>query len=262
MTTNQSIATLLGNIRNLLCFHKELGISHYPLSRNLQTFLARQPETPDNRKESGKRQPAGKKAFSKQADNRPSEMLLDLLKEEASGCKACPLAEKRLGVVPGSGPETARLMLVGDWSRQTNDFSAKTLFGAAEDEMLWRMMNAIQLSAQSVFVTNCIKCCPMAGQLPDNDSERRCFSFLEKEITLVKPALICAMGDTAARLLLGSDAPMVRQRGRFRKYRLVPDNSIDIVATYHPDFLLRNPEMKAVAWRDLQAIQRYLKKVD
>ena len=132
------------------------------------------------------------------------------------------------------------------------------LWGSEEDTLFWKMMAAIGLDPDSVYVSNCVKCCQPAALPPDSEAEQHCFSFLEQELLAIQPSLICAMGDMATRLLLRSQTPLIRLRGRFHPYRY-PDGSRGLVMpTFHPRFLLEHEEMKRATWEDLQTIQRRL----
>lgn len=123
--------------------------------------------------------------------------------------------------------------------------------------MLRRMMEAIGLSMEDVYVTNVIKCCP-AGEPPDAACARQCFALLSREIAALAPLLILAMGEMAASQLLATSAPLVRLRGRFHAYRYPDSTPAQVMPTFHPRFLLDNPEMKKMVWLDLQMLQRQL----
>jgi len=147
-------------------------------------------------------------------------------------------------------------MVVGDWSAQDDGFTGEILFGPEEDLMLGKMMEAIGLKPEEVYVTNCIKCCPAGGREPDSACATACFSFVCREIAALGPPVICAMGDLAAGMLTGRKEPLIRLRGRFTGCRHA--SSTVVMPTFHPRLLLRNPEMKKAVWSDLQAIRRRL----
>jgi DNA polymerase len=134
-----------------------------------------------------------------------------------------------------------------------------------EDEMLWKMMAAIGLGRDDVYVTNAVKCGQQIELRPGSEAERRCLVWLEQELRAVQPKVICAMGDIAANALLGrtKPAPVARLRGKF--YRCPwPGITAPVMPPYHPGCLLMQPElvqieMKRATWKDLQAIQRKLR---
>ncbi|MDD3618176.1 MAG: uracil-DNA glycosylase [Desulfobulbaceae bacterium] len=246
---------VLRRIRGLIGFHRAMGIEVYPRSGGMRRFL----EMTDP----GTGVPAGQKAKGttrpgQAADGRTGSAgtLLRALRQEVAACTGCVLAADRLGVVPGRGGRGCRLMVVGDWSAQDGGFAGEILFGPDEDVMLGKMMAAIGLAPEEVYVTNCIKCCPAGGREPDSACAAACFSFVSREIAVLEPPIICAMGDLAAGMLTGRKEPLIRLRGRFTGCR--PAASAVVMPTFHPRLLLRNPEMKKAVWSDLQAIRRRL----
>lgn len=247
----------LRRIRSRIRFHRAMGIEEYPRNAGVQRFMEltdREIVAPRNKREKAAVHPA----LPHGAGVEPAGTILRALRQEIASCSGCRLAADRLGTVPGRGRSGCRLMVVGDWSAQDETFTGELLFGPEEDVMLWKMMAAIGLEPQEVYATNCIKCCPGGGSSPDRDCETICFSFVSREIALLRPTVICAMGDIAARMLTGRQDPLFRLRGRFLGYRHDPAVSVAIMPTFHPRFLLRNPDMKKAAWSDLQAIKRRL----
>jgi DNA polymerase len=243
--------------------HQQLGIGDYPLTPELRACLAKkgknqqvvaspthvlQPLPPPP---SALPQSAAAAEFP---DRRAS------LNREIAGCGLCALVARRQGQVMGAGTAAARLLIIGDYSQQTDGFSPNTLFGAAEDAMLWKMMGAIGLVPDEVYVTNAVKCCPQVAQPPEQESALRCLAYLRREIELIRPQIICAMGEVAAHAVLGVSEPVVRLRGRFHRYAYggETDDRIQVMVTFHPRFLLEYGDMKPAAWKDLQMIQRQL----
>ncbi len=252
-------AHIMRALRSQMKLHLALGISEYPAGADLDRFLA----SPD-RKASGLQGEeasvpgGGLSSMPGQAMEKGGKNL-DLLRREMRSCTRCPLYQDRLGSVVGTAGQSCRLMVVGDWSLQEKkNYSPEILFGPGEDAMLWKMMQAIHLSPETVAVTNCLKCCPGDGAVPDSTSEKSCFSFLEREIALTGPRIICAMGEVAARQLTGSREPLSRLRGRFVRYRYQSGHEVAVMPTYHPRFLLQNEDMKKATWLDLQAVAKRL----
>ncbi|MDW7771552.1 MAG: uracil-DNA glycosylase [Desulfobulbaceae bacterium] len=248
---------LIAVLRSRLKFHAAMGIDHYPANSDLQRFF----ELTDGK--TGV--PAGKLTAGEAVlplcgdGGDGGQEKLALLRQEAAGCRLCHLSGEKAGTVCGAGSPAAAFMVVGDWSLQRkDDFIPDVCFGPDEDVMLWNMMAAIDLRKDDIFVTNCMKCCPGGQAAPDSRSEKSCFTFLEREIALVRPAIICAMGDIAARMLTGSSEPLSRLRGKFVRYRYQSKHELFVMPTYHPRFLLRHSEMKKAAWLDLQAIRKKL----
>lgn len=243
-------ALSLRQLHDTLLFHRTLGIREYPLTGDVQHFLRLQSLERKNRGEM-----PGQSPDASAADRS--------LREEIMACTGCRLASDTPGRVPGKGSDAAefRLMVVGDWSLQPEDFSPETIFAAEEDRMLWKMMEAIELRPEQVYVTNCLKCCPRDAKNIDQTCETSCFSFLTREINRVNPPVICAMGDMAVRVLMERQGSMVRLRGRFGSYRAESGRSVPVMPTFHPRFLLKHQEMKKATWHDLLEIQRKLQEL-
>ena len=152
-------------------------------------------------------------------------------------------------------------MLVGDWLRYPGELSlpGNVQFGVEEDRMVARMLEAIHLEVEKVFVTNTIKGLVPDGCQPTSEDIRACVSYLHRQIALIEPEIICGMGLVAAKALLGGAQPLSRLRGNFHSFTVGTGKQIPVIVTYHPTFLLQNPTMKKAAWADLQSIGKYLK---
>ena len=174
------------------------------------------------------------------------------LHEAVAGCRACGLCESRTQTVFGVGHELAHWMVVGEAPGENEDREGEPFVGAA-GQLLDRMLAALQLSRaadgapeRSVYIANTLKCRPPRNRNPGAEEMARCEPFLVRQIELIKPRLILAMGRFAVQALLRSDEPIGRLRGRVHRYQGVP-----LVVTYHPAYLLRSPLDKAKAWDDL-----------
>ncbi|GAB4340395.1 MAG: uracil-DNA glycosylase [Desulfobulbaceae bacterium] len=233
----------------LLRFHQALGIDVYPRSEGIERFLAAEHVGEDRLGTAG----------GAESDRAGRQEELEALAGEIEQCARCPLSQDTRGRVPGTWIIGCRLLVVGDFSLQAGTISTDILFGGEEDAMLWKMMAAIGLSRDQVSVTNALKCCPADPEGIGADGENACAPFLEREVGALEPALICAMGETAARVLTGKKDPLARLRGRFLPCRFRTDRTIMVMPTFHPRFLLRHPEMKRATWNDLQAIEKRLK---
>jgi DNA polymerase len=166
-------------------------------------------------------------------------------------CRACGLCESRTQTVFGVGNERAQWMIVGEAPGEQEDLKGEPFVGAA-GQLLDAMLHAAghtrgaDTPERQVFIANTLKCRPPRNRNPEPDEMARCEPFLIRQIELVQPRLILAMGRFAVRALLRSEEPVGRLRGRVHSYRGVP-----LVVTYHPAYLLRNPADKAKAWDDL-----------
>ena len=178
---------------------------------------------------------------------------LPSLQELIRDCRLCSLCKTRTQTVFADGKSTARLLLVGEAPGRDEDLQGLPFVGRA-GQLLNKMLAAIQLDRQDVYICNVLKCRPPDNRTPMPDEVERCSPYLEQQIALVKPVLIGALGLSAAQALLKTKASMASMRGRRFEYRGIP-----LIATYHPAALLRNPGLKRDAWVDLQMIRDFLR---
>lgn len=168
------------------------------------------------------------------------------LKQAVPACTACALHKTRTQTVFGVGDENADWMLIGEAPGAEEDRLGDPFVGQA-GKLLDNMLAAIGLArGRNVYIANVLKCRPPGNRNPEPEEVARCSPYLERQIALVAPKLIVAMGRFAAQTLLDTDASIASLRGRVHRYRGVP-----LVVTYHPAYLLRNLPDKAKAWADL-----------
>jgi uracil-DNA glycosylase len=167
-------------------------------------------------------------------------------------CRACKLCEGRTNTVPGEGPTTARLVVIGEGPGRTEDETGRPFVGRA-GELLTKILEAIQLPRDQVFICNIVKCRPPENRLPQYDEIAACLPFLYRQIELVKPRVILAMGGTAAQSLLSTKQSLGSLRNQIHRFRGIP-----VVVTYHPAALLRNPHWKRPTWDDVRIAARLL----
>lgn len=182
----------------------------------------------------------------------------DALEARIAGCTACPLCTSRQKTVPGMGDRNARVMFIGEGPGAEEDRRGLPFVGAA-GKMLDAMLASIGLSReQGVYIANTVKCRPPRNRTPENAEMAACRPFLERQIALVRPRLLVALGRPAAQVLLDDEEVRIKDaRGRVFEYGGVP-----VRVTYHPAYLLRNPADKARAWEDLCAIRKMLEAGD
>ena len=178
-----------------------------------------------------------------------SETLADI-RLDLGDCQRCKLAFGRKHIVFGKGPANAKLIFVGEGPGFEEDQKGEPFVGAA-GQLLTRIIQAIKLSRAQVYICNIIKCRPPGNRDPGRDEIEACLPFLERQIAAIKPNFICTLGKVAAQTLLKTDAPISKLRGRFHEYR-----GIEVLPTYHPAFLLRNPEKKRDVWEDMKKLMR------
>jgi len=258
-------------VRSRLVYHRMLGIEEYPLTEDVQQFLKprvpRAVETISQKIASAEsRSPAQETTSVRrpEATTLAKEKPLVSIEEigvEVADCTACELRGKRIYPAPGRGGGRIRLMVVGDvlYADASGNLEPGLLFGKEQDLMLSRMLKAISLSSEQVFITNVIKCAIPEMVQPQASHVDTCVSFLLRQIAVLEPEVICAMGPVATRALLEKRQPLSSMRGKFHEFRVGGSKkSIPVLPTYHPTFLLQNPEMKKATWLDLQLLAKKL----
>jgi len=164
----------------------------------------------------------------------------------AEDCRACSLWESRTKLVFGVGDPGADLMFIGEAPGREEDLKGEPFVGAA-GRLLDRILAAMDLNREEVYIANLLKCRPPENRDPLPKEVESCRCFLEGQIDAVKPRVICTLGIYAAHTLLGSHAPLGRLRGRIHLFR-----GIDVVPTYHPAALLRHAAWKRPTWEDMK----------
>jgi len=184
------------------------------------------------------------------------------LRDAVAGCTACKLCSGRTQTVFGVGNPQAHWMVVGEAPGEQEDRQGEPFVGKS-GQLLDSMLRALGLTrgeadpARQVFIANTLKCRPPGNRNPQPEELAQCEHFLIRQIELVKPRMILAMGRFAVQSLLRSSEPVGRLRGKVHQYQGVP-----LVVTYHPAYLLRNPEDKARAWDDLCLALEQMKPMD
>jgi uracil-DNA glycosylase family 4 len=175
---------------------------------------------------------------------------LDDIRTDLGDCQRCRLARARNSIVFGDGHPGAKLVFVGEGPGFEEDQQGKPFVGAA-GQLLTRIIEAINLTRSQVYICNIIKCRPPGNRNPEPDEIETCFPFLERQIATIQPDFICALGTFAAQTLLQTTTAISRLRGRFHEYK-----GIKVLPTYHPAYLLRNPEKKRDVWEDMKMLMK------
>lgn len=178
---------------------------------------------------------------------------LGTLQRLVSECRKCGLCQTRTNTVFADGSATARLVFIGEAPGRDEDLRGLPFVGRA-GQLLDKMIAAIDLRRDEVFICNVLKCRPPENRTPAPAEVEQCLPYLEQQLALVRPALICALGLSAAQALLQTKASMASLRGRTFEYRGIP-----LIPTYHPAALLRNPGLKREAWTDMQRVRDTLR---
>ncbi len=255
---------IIKQVRSLLFYHQQLGLDIYPKADELQEFLGIQPQYEKvkgtYREDNNYEIIPPKSELSNNIVLELPQRTIDEIAEEIRVCSSCNLCKERILPVPGRGGPNARLLVVGDWltTPSSEDSNSSSVFGHEEDMMLSRMLKAIHLPDEAAFVTNVIKCGIKTNVQPKKENVESCVSYLYRQMAATTPEIICTMGTIATRALLQSPKPLSQLRGKFHEYKQ-GEQSIALMPTYHPSFLLKNPEMKMATWNDLQMIEKKLK---
>ncbi len=191
------------------------------------------------------------------------EAALNIIREDLGDCTRCKLHKQgRKQIVFGVGNPHADLMFVGEGPGADEDAQGEPFVGRA-GQLLNNMIKAMGLRREEVYIANVVKCRPPGNRTPERDECETCSPFLMRQIAVIKPKVIVALGAVAARNLLAINAPMAELRGRF--YDFMPSGvrgsdwpGAKLAVTYHPAFLLRDPRQKGEAWKDLQMVMKYL----
>lgn len=246
-----ALLQLLRQTRSLLAAHAAFGLSGYPAAPELRRFAAGRTEVPlppPARLPQQRTAPAEKKTEPAQ----PQALALNEIVRQLADCRRCPEAAPQ----PGLGGVSPQLMAVSDCFVGSGRGQGQ-LWGEEEDALFWRMMAKIELDRNAVYVTNVVKCAQQALPLADG-SVQSCLFWLEQELLSLRPALLCALGETAAWLLTGRKVPLMRLRGRFHPCRLPTAPQAQVLVTYHPRLLLQQRDLRWIALEDLQLLQRWL----
>jgi DNA polymerase len=190
---------------------------------------------------------------------------LKLIREDLGDCTRCKLHQQgRKQIVFGVGNSSADLMFVGEGPGADEDIQGEPFVGRA-GQLLNNMIKAMGIRREEVYIANVVKCRPPGNRTPERDECDTCSPFLMRQIAVIKPKVIVALGAVAAKNLLAINAPMSELRGRF--YDFMPSGArsgdpnwqgAKLAVTYHPAFLLRDPRQKGEAWKDLQMVMKYL----
>lgn len=177
---------------------------------------------------------------------------LQVIREDIGECTRCALHKGRNKIVFADGDPNARLMFVGEGPGADEDAQGLPFVGRA-GQLLNNMIGAMGLKREQVYIANVVKCRPPQNRTPEPDEANTCSPFLFRQIDVVRPEVIVALGATAATYLLGQRQPLAGLRGRVHSFR-----GRKLIVTYHPAFLLRDPRQKKEAWADLQIAMREL----
>lgn len=192
---------------------------------------------------------------------------LDELNEKVKRCRKCPLGASRIKAVFGVGNRKAKVMFIGEGPGYDEDRQGEPFVGRA-GKLLDKMMASIGLDREKVYIANVVKCHPMIDpkdpekrgndRPPSPEEAAKCLPYLRGQINIIDPAILCILGATAMRNVLGIEDPIGKVRGRFMDF---DEGKRRMLVTYHPAALLRNPSFKVKSWEDLKLLRDAIKKL-
>jgi len=181
-----------------------------------------------------------------------SQLTLSELREVIKDCQRCPLGKTRTHLVFGVGNEKADLMLIGEAPGEEEDLQGEPFVGRA-GQLLNKILEAIGLRRQDVYIANILKCRPPGNRDPLPSEVEKCEPYLFKQIELIQPKLIVALGRVAGQTLLRTTTSLSQLRGKVHNFR-----GVKLIVTFHPAALLRNPQWKRPTWEDMQLVKKTL----
>jgi uracil-DNA glycosylase family 4 len=198
---------------------------------------------------------------------------LEEVRKVLGDCQRCKLHRTRRTLVFGEGNKKAKLMIIGEGPGYEEDVQGKPFVGRA-GQLLTNILQSIHLQREEVYITNIIKCRPPQNRNPEPDEIQTCYPFLLLQIQAIQPRIICTLGTFAAQTLLKTDAKITSLRGKFYEFTPLESLAVDgevrapsfltgqagikVFPTYHPAYLLRNPERKRDVWEDMKQISKWM----
>jgi uracil-DNA glycosylase len=251
-------------IHGHLKLYKDLGVRYVsPAKPKKRTAAAKTSKTTPTENPYSEKPPSSMDSFPKTATGTSGipqknmavnpEETLEAILADIGDCRRCKLAPTRKNLVFGSGNPHAELMFVGEAPGADEDEQGLPFVGRA-GQLLTRIIEAIELRRQDVFICNILKCRPPGNRNPETDEIAACEGFLFRQIEAVKPKVIVTLGAFGAQTLLRTTEAIGRLRGRLIDYR-----GIKLMATFHPAYLLRNPIEKRKVWEDMQIVRDYIR---
>jgi uracil-DNA glycosylase len=241
--TGDSVQDIIKKLRNYIELEKESGMDEIMLASVIKN------KDIIDTLQTNQISPSSEKIHSLQ----DKKQALAELKEAALNCTQCGICQSRRNVVFGEGSVDAKLMFIGEAPGMQEDIQGKPFVGKA-GALLTKIIEAMGIKRDDVYIANCLKCRPPQNRNPLPSEIFACRDFFLKQIEIIGPKVICCLGKFAAQTVLMSEEPISSLRGKF--YEL---SGIKVMPTFHPAYLLRNPQDKRMVWEDMKKIRDYLK---
>ena len=238
------LRALVGQFKTHLAMRGRSGLLGVVVAEGPTTSGLRKPETP-----------AALEREPEAVGPRPGAEGLKVVRADLGDCQRCKLAPSRTKLVFGVGNPNADLLFVGEAPGADEDAQGEPFVGKA-GQLLTKMIEAMGYRREDVYICNVLKCRPPGNRNPEPDEVAACEPFLKRQLGAIRPRMIVALGKFAVQCLLRDDSPISRLRGNFRTYE-----GIQLMPTFHPAYLLRDPSKKKLAWQDLKDVNAALARV-
>ena len=227
---DRDIQEIVADLKSYLEYLRELGIEGLPVS--LESLPERDGSNPP---------PVPSRTKT-----------LEEVRTELGDCQRCKLHRTRRTIVFGEGDKKAKLMIIGEGPGYDEDVQGRPFVGKA-GQLLTKILQSIHLNREEVYIANIIKCRPPQNRNPEPDEIRSCYPFLLGQVRAIQPKIICALGTLAAQTLLKTERKITALRGK-----AYDQDGIQVIPTYHPAYLLRNPDKKRDVWEDMKRISELM----
>ncbi|NIP29928.1 MAG: uracil-DNA glycosylase [Candidatus Dadabacteria bacterium] len=243
--SDKNIEEVISDLKSYLEYCKQVGIKELPLKENIKQVTKNESSKNDNRIETEPLNDLFISSLPKQS--------LEEIKDDLGECTRCKLHSTRNNIVFGEGNPNARLVFVGEGPGRDEDMQGRPFVGRA-GQLLTRIIKAMGLEREDVYICNVVKCRPPENRNPEPDEVANCEPFLFRQIRSIDPEVIVCLGSVATGLLLKlKNFKMGQLRGTFHQY-----GNSKLMITYHPAALLRNPNFKKPVWEDMQLVMKEL----
>lgn len=232
----KEIMTAIKDTREYLLFLKETGVEEIPSAQHEET----------------KQKFSDRLEYSAVYKTEDNAQQLNKLRSEIGDCRRCKLWKGRTNIVFGTGNPDTRLLFVGEGPGEDEDIQGKPFVGKA-GMLLTNIIEAMGITRDNVYIANVVKCRPPKNRNPEGDEIAACRPFLEEQIEIISPQIICTLGTFATQTLLDTKSRISELRGKKHE-----KNGYIIVPTFHPAYLLRNPQDKRLVWDDIKMIMKEL----
>lgn len=247
MEPKDELTDLIRQTAEHLRYYAELGVTHLepvPVSPPQTEMPKKKTDTPD-----------AHFAAPVSIEQQHADETLEVIRLDLGDCRRCKLCPTRRNIVFGEGNPKAELMFVGEGPGADEDASGRPFVGRA-GQLLTKMIEAMGYKREDVYIANTVKCRPPENRTPEKDELDTCIPFLFRQIAVIRPKVIVALGNPAQQSLLDTKTGITRMRGSFHDYPRL--TGIKVMPTFHPAYLLRSPDKKREAWEDLKMVRDFL----